>query len=87
LEPKCLKRGAVLRLKVDPKIMLDSGAEKVVHLDAPRLDNGTLGTSKVKEFLRRGCQIQLFTLFSWKALFARNLSSKRLVLGAFRDSF
>ena len=68
MDPKCLKKGAVLGLKMDPQIMLDSGAEKVVNLDAPRLANGTLGTSKIIEINWRGCEFQLFKLFSWKTL-------------------
>ena len=49
------QKGAVLRLKNESEIELISGAEKVLHIDAPRLANRTLGTSKVKEIHRRGC--------------------------------
>ena len=63
LEAKRAQKGAVLRLKIVPKIVLDSGAEKVVHLDATRLANRTLGTSKVKETLRMGLQISAFHTF------------------------
>ena len=48
LEAKRAQKGAVLRLKIEPKIVLDSGAEKVVNIDAPRLANRTLGTSSAK---------------------------------------
>ena len=48
LEPKLLKKGAVLRLKTDPKILLDSGAENLVHMDAPRVANGTSGPQMSK---------------------------------------
>ena len=49
MEPKWLKKGAVLRLKINAKIMLDSGAENLVHMDAPRLANGTSGPQKSKK--------------------------------------
>ena len=82
-----LKNGAVLRTKIEPKIVLDSGAKKVVHLDAPRLANWTPGTSKIIEIHLRGCEFQLFALFSWKALFERFWSSLGLILGPFSVSF
>ena len=44
MEAKRVPKGAVLRLKIVPKIVLDSGAEKVVNIDVPRLANRTLGT-------------------------------------------
>ena len=49
MEPKWLKKGAVLGLKIKRKLMLDSGAENVVHMDAPRLANGTSGPQKSKK--------------------------------------
>ena len=55
MELKWVKKGVVLRLKMEAKIMLNSGAEKVVHLDAPRLANWTPGTSKINEIHWRGC--------------------------------
>ena len=51
----------------------------------PKARQRDLGTSKVKEFLRRGCQFQLFTLINRKTLLDRFWSSKRLVLRAFLD--
>ena len=63
MEAKRVQKGAVSRLKIEPKIVLDSGAEKVVHNDAPRLANRILATSKVKEILRMGLQISAFQTF------------------------
>ncbi len=64
-----------------------AGVEKVVHLDAPRLANGTLGTSKIQQIHWRGDEFQLFTLFSLKPLFDRFWSSRRLILEAFWYQF
>ena len=65
---KRLKRGGVLRLKIEPKIVLDSGVEKVVHSDAPKLAKWTLGTSKINQIHWRGSEFQLFALFSCDSL-------------------
>ena len=53
----------------------------------PRLANGILGTSKVKEFLRRGCIFQFFTRFRHKAIFDKYSTPKLLIWGMFWDSF
>ena len=53
---KLSQNGGQLRLKIESKIVLISGAEKVVDLEAQKLEKRTLGTSKTSQIHWRGCK-------------------------------
>ena len=82
-DPKGLPKGSRFEVKINSKIGLDSEAEKVVHLDDPRLANGTIGTSKTQQIHWRGGEFQLFALYRSKTVFDRFWSSRGIILGAF----
>ena len=58
-----------MRLKIESKIIVISEAEKVVDLEAQKLEKKSLGTSKINEIPRRGCDFQGFALFSHGPVF------------------
>ena len=69
LVPKWFQKGVHFEAKIDSKIVLISEIEKVGDLEGPRVTKWTLQTSKINENHWRGCNFQLFTLFSRKAVF------------------
>ena len=69
LVPNMLQHWGHFETKICSKIVLSSRVEKVGHLEGPRVAKWTLGTLKIKQNHWRGCEFQLFAVFSWKALF------------------
>ena len=71
-----------MRLEIESKIELMSGAEEVVDLVAQKLEKRTLGTSRIKESHWSGGDIQGFALFSHGPLFCQFSMSRRVILEA-----
>ena len=76
-----------MRLKSESKIVLISGAEKVVDLEAQKLEKRTFGTSKTSQIHWRGCDFQLVALFSDDSLFESFSALWGIILGSFWDTF
>ena len=76
LEPNWLPKGVHFQTKFVFKIGLMSEVEKEGDLKGHRVVQWTLQTSKINENHLRGCNFQLFTLFSRKALFDQFSSSR-----------
>ena len=69
LGPKRLQKGVRFEAKIASTIELFSGVGKIGDPESPRVTKRALGTSRIKDILRRGCQIQLFAYFDRKAFF------------------
>ena len=74
---KWSRNGGHWRLKIESKIVLISGAEKVVDLEAQKLEKRTLGTSKTSQIHWRCYNFQTFAFSSGKPLFNACPISKR----------
>ena len=80
------QNGAVLRLNIESEFVLISGAEKVVHWEAQKVEERSLGTSKTSKIHWRGCHFKVFALFGHGSVLNNVSTSERLMLGAFWHS-